>query len=53
MLKFIPLDSVLTEGWSAITEAFTFITSNSLLGILITVLIAGSVLGVVFSLFRR
>lgn len=53
MLKFIPLDTALTGGWSAITEAFTFITDNSLLSILLTVLIAGSVLGVVFSLFRR
>lgn len=43
----------LADGFSALSDAFDFVTDNPILGILIFVLVAGTLLSIVFSLFRR
>lgn len=43
----------LSDAFSALSDAFDFVTGNSVLGTLIFVLVAGTLVSVVFSLFRR
>ena len=43
----------LTDAFTALSSAFTFVTDNPVLGLLIFTLVAGTLIGIVFSLFRR
>lgn len=43
----------LTDAFTALGDAFTFVTGNPVLGILIFTLVAGTLVSIVFSLFRR
>lgn len=52
----VPLDAsavTLSDGFSALTDAFEWVTSNPVLGVLLFVLVGGTLISIVFSLFRR
>lgn len=43
----------LADGFTALSDAFTWVTSNPVLGVLLFVLVGGTLISIVFSLFRR
>lgn len=49
----LAVDSGLTGALESITAIFSFINDNSVLSILLWALVGGTLLGIVFSLFRK
>lgn len=43
----------LADAFDAISSAFTFVTDNPVLGRLLFALVAGTLISIVFSLFKR
>lgn len=52
----VPLDAsavTLSDGFSALSDAFNWVIGNPVLGVLLFVLVGGTLISIVFSLFRR